>query len=212
MTTLADQLSALMQMPPAQLRAEWRRVYQSPPSPRLTTDLLRRGIAYKLQERVHGGLPSHIARELDRLAKRRLADAVAAAAASAAASADASADGHAHNAVPPRRIEEPRLRPGTRLVRSWQGRTYSVLVTEHGFVMDDREYPSLSRIAQAVTGTHWSAPRFFGITRKSGTRASAGAVAADVIAAGVLSTGVAATGAAAAGAAVAKAVMEAAHG
>ena len=186
MTALVDQLAALMQMEPAQLRAEWRRVYQTAPSPRLTTDLLRRGIAYKLQERVHGGLPSHIDRELDRLAKRSLADAVAAAAAAAVAAtagADATSEGRAQGAVPPRRIEEPRLRPGTRLVRSWQGRTYSVLVTEHGFVMDDREYPSLTRIAQAVTGTHWSGPRFFGITRKSGTCAPTRAVAAGVVAA-----------------------------
>ena len=185
MNALAYQVTALMRMEPAQLRAEWWRVYQSPPSPRLTTDLLRRGIAYKLQERVHGGLPSHIARELDRLAKRMLADVVAAAA-TASAGVDARAEGRAHNVVVPRRIEEPRLRPGTRLVRSWQGRTYSVLVTEHGFVMDDREYPSLSRIAQAVTGTHWSGPRFFGITRKSGTRASAGALAPEVAASGVV--------------------------
>lgn len=150
MATFAEQLAALVTMSPAQLRTEWRRVHLAPPSPRLTTDLLRRGIAYKLQERVHGGLPSHIARELDRLAKRTLAEVAA---------------GRA-STVGDRSREEPRLRPGTRLVRSWQGRTYSVLVTEHGFVMDDREYPSLSRIAEAVTGTHWSGPRFFGLTRR----------------------------------------------
>ena len=199
MTVLAEQLADLIQMEPTQLRVEWRRVYQAPPSPRLTTDLLRRGIAYKLQERVHGGLPSHIARELDRMAKRRLSDAAAAAAAApvSAAAGDASSEGKAHIVVALRRIEEPRLRPGTRLVRSWQGRTYSVLVTEHGFVMDDREYPSLSRIAQAVTGTHWSGPRFFGITRKSGTR---------------VPTGVVAAGGDASGAIAANAVMEAANG
>ena len=64
MVVLADQLAALATMSPAQLRAEWRRVHQSPPSSRLTTDLLRRGIAYRLQERIHGGQPSRIAREL----------------------------------------------------------------------------------------------------------------------------------------------------
>ena len=80
MTPLADQLASLTLMSPAQLRAEWWRVHQMPPSPRLPTDLLRRGIAYKLQERIHGGSPSHIARELDRMVKRRLADAVATAA------------------------------------------------------------------------------------------------------------------------------------
>ena len=174
MATLTEQLAALASMSPAQLRSEWQRVYQAPPSPRLTTDLLRRGIAYRLQERIHGGLPSHIARELDRLAKRKLAEMAAeAAAATAAALVSPGEGGSAANCVSARRVDEPRLRPGTRLVRSWQGRTYSVLVTEHGFVMDDREYPSLSRIAQAVTGTHWSGPRFFGITRRGSAKLEA---------------------------------------
>lgn len=167
MATLTGQLTALTTMSPAELRTEWRRVYQSQPSPRLTTDLLRRGIAYRLQERAHGGLPTAIARELDRMVKRRLAEA---AAATTVAAGQCNA---AHNGVTTRRIDEPRLRPGTRLVRSWQGCTYSVLVTEHGFVMDDREYPSLSRIAEAVTGTHWSGPRFFGLTRRGTVRQEA---------------------------------------
>ena len=159
MATLAEQLAALATMSPARLRTEWRRVCQTPPSPRLTTDLLRRGIAYRLQERVHGGLPNAMARELDRMARRRLTDA-------AAAVGEGGAAGR-------RRVDEPRLRPGTRLVRAWQGRTYNVLVTEHGFVMDDREYPSLSRIAEAITGAHWSGPRFFGITRRGGAKSGA---------------------------------------
>lgn len=163
MASLPEQLAALATMSPEQLRTEWRRVYADTPSPRLTTDLLRRGIAYRLQERVHGGLPTSIARELDRMVKRRLAEAAAAAKVRSEGCAAATAPAAS-------RADEPRLRPGTRLVRSWQGRTYSVLVTEHGFVMDDREYPSLSRIAEAVTGTHWSGPRFFGIARKASTR------------------------------------------
>ena len=153
MAWLADALAALATMSPAQLRTEWRRACQTAPPARLTTDLLRRGIAYRLQERVHGGLPGSHARELDRLVKCRLAEAPRAQGARATG-----ADG-------------PRLRPGTRLVRSWQGRTYHVLVGEHGFVMDDREYPSLSRIAEAITGAHWSGPRFFGIDRKVTGRA-----------------------------------------
>ena len=67
--------------------------------------------------------------------------------------------------------------------------------------MDDREYPSLSRIAQAVTGTHWSGPRFFGITRKSGKRASAGALAPEVASSGVVAADRLADG-----------IMDAAHG
>ena len=151
MARLADQLAALATMSPAQLRTEWRRVCQTPPPERLTTDLLRRGIACRLQGRVHGGLPSSHARELDRMVRRRLAE-------------EPGERGAGASALD---RDEPRLRPGTRLVRAWQGKTYHVLVGEHGFVLDDREYPSLSRIAEAITGAHWSGPRFFGIDRRA---------------------------------------------
>jgi hypothetical protein len=52
---------------------------------------------------------------------------------------------------------------GARLVRSWNGETYSVLVTDDGYRMGDQTYASLSSIAQAITGTKWSGPRFFGL-------------------------------------------------
>ena len=55
------------------------------------------------------------------------------------------------------------IKPGTRLVRSWNGRTISVLVAQDGFVFEDRQYASLSAIAREVTGSHWSGPRFFGL-------------------------------------------------
>jgi hypothetical protein len=34
-----------------ELRGEWRRLHRAPPPMRLSRDLLRRGITYKLQER-----------------------------------------------------------------------------------------------------------------------------------------------------------------
>ncbi len=55
------------------------------------------------------------------------------------------------------------IKPGTRLVRSWNGRTISVQVAQDGFVFEDRQYGSLSAIAREVTGSHWSGPRFFGL-------------------------------------------------
>jgi hypothetical protein len=57
------------------------------------------------------------------------------------------------------------LRPGTYLVREWNGRPYRVEVTENGFVMDGKADASLSAIAQKITGTIWSGPRFFGLAR-----------------------------------------------
>ncbi len=61
------------------------------------------------------------------------------------------------------RAGQPAIKPGTRLVRSWNGRTISVEVEREGFVFEDRRYPSLSAIACEVTGSHWSGPRFFGL-------------------------------------------------
>ena len=59
----------------------------------------------------------------------------------------------------------PRIRPGARLVREWRGRTHTVVVTEEGFEYARKTYSSLTKIAQAITGAHWSGPRFFGLNR-----------------------------------------------
>lgn len=59
------------------------------------------------------------------------------------------------------------LKPGTRLVREWNGRMYTVLVREGGFEFDGKLYSTLSAIAERITGAHWSGPRFFGLKRRS---------------------------------------------
>jgi len=58
------------------------------------------------------------------------------------------------------------LKPGTRLVRDWGGKTYTVTVEPDGFTMGDRRYSSLSEIATTITGVKWSGPRFFGVKRE----------------------------------------------
>jgi len=54
-------------------------------------------------------------------------------------------------------------RPGSHLVREWNGRTYQVEVVDGGYVMDGKTWPSLSAIARHITGARWSGPRFFGV-------------------------------------------------
>lgn len=131
-------IDRLATLSPADLRAEWRRVYRSP-SPRFPPDLLRRGIAYRLREQVLGGLSKKTIRELERI-----------------------------NAGFGKPKKSGALKPGTRLVRSWHGVTHSVLVIEDGFVFEDKHYGSLTAIAEAITGTRWSGPRFFGLKEKRG--------------------------------------------
>ena len=54
-------------------------------------------------------------------------------------------------------------KPGSHLVREWNGRTYQVEVVDGGYVMDGKTWRSLSAIAKHITGTRWSGPRFFGV-------------------------------------------------
>src|ERR1700738_2053617 len=57
----------------------------------------------------------------------------------------------------------PQLKPGTRLMREWQGRTYEVVVLDEGFSWQGTRCNSLSAIARKITGTAWSGPLFFGL-------------------------------------------------
>jgi len=56
--------------------------------------------------------------------------------------------------------------PGTRLIREWQGQTYEVTVMDKGYHWQGKQYRSLTAIAQEITGTKWSGPRFFGLNDK----------------------------------------------
>ena len=60
-----------------------------------------------------------------------------------------------------------RLPPaGTLLTRPYKGTTVQVRVLEHGLLYEGTLYPSLSAVAQAVTGAHCSGYRFFRLLSK----------------------------------------------
>lgn len=141
-TALSNHLNELASMTPPELRARWREVYRSV-APDIGPDLLRRGIAYRLQEKGQGNLTGSTRREIERLVKRL------------AKGEGAILDG------------APSLKPGTRLVRSWRGKMHRVLVLEDGYEFEGRRYVSLTQIAEGITGAHWSGPRFFGLIKRS---------------------------------------------
>ena len=58
------------------------------------------------------------------------------------------------------------LRPGTLLVREWNGHPQRVMVLADGFAWNGNTYRSLSEVAHAMTGTRWSGPRFFGVRNR----------------------------------------------
>jgi hypothetical protein len=55
------------------------------------------------------------------------------------------------------------IRPGTVLIREWQGVAHHVTVGEHGVLYRAKPYRSLSAVARLITGARWSGPRFFGL-------------------------------------------------
>ena len=57
-------------------------------------------------------------------------------------------------------------KPGTGLIREWQGQTYEVTVMDKGYHWQGRQYRSLTAIAHEITGTKWSGPRFFGLNKQ----------------------------------------------
>lgn len=157
MLCIAETVAALAASPLPALREEWHRHHPSTPLPAgLPRDLLVRTIAWKLQQREEGTMPGALRRRLDKLA--------------AQLEQSGSLD-----------IErEVSLKPGTKLIRDWHGRTCRVLVLEEGYLYDDRRYASLSHVARAITGTRWSGPKFFGLKQRPSGRAGAPAEPADV--------------------------------
>lgn len=138
MTGKLDQaLAALATMSSAQLRGEWHSVFNEE-APDVPPSMLCRIIAYRLQEKQLGGLPAQAQRMLDIVA-----------------------DG-----VAPLPEPEISLKPGSRLLREWNGKLHTVMVDEEGFSFNGDRFASLSQIAREITGAHWSGPRFFGLKRR----------------------------------------------
>ena len=150
---LSQRIVALNELTAQQLRDEWRRLYRGQP-PRLSRDLLIRTIAYRMQELAYGGLSKATQRKLDAFTREL--------------------KGKGSIVVTPGMS----LRPGTRLVREWRGRMHTIAVTESGFEYAGKTYPSLTKIAHAITGAHWSGPRFFGLIRKHASNGQLGSDAA----------------------------------
>lgn len=122
----------------AALKLGWAEAFGSPPPPKLSMAFMERAVAYARQCREQGGLSATSERQLRAIAGGR--------------------DPAAGRAVA----------AGAQLVREWNGRTYRVEVVEGGYRFDGRSWASLTAIARRITGTHWSGPRFFGLTGKRG--------------------------------------------
>lgn len=131
-------LAALESADRADLLDLWGNLIGSPAPKNLSAPFLRRALAFDLQCRVCGGPKARTLEDLGRIA----------------------AGSASHASV------GARLRPGAKLVREWQGRTWTVEVIEGAFLMGGERFASLTALARKITGARWSGPRFFGLTEE----------------------------------------------
>ena len=138
---VANKLAAIPALSRAALVQRWAAAYGRPPPKGLSRRLLEHAAAWHLQSQAFGGLDPTLRRRLHRLVKT-------------------GADGVSRV---PRAVGSKVPPPGSRLVRDWHGRTYTVDVLENGFLWNGKRYGSLSQVARTITGARWSGPRFFGL-------------------------------------------------
>ncbi len=137
---LEREIGAHDDLPRSALVERWQALYRADPPKGISRRLLIRAIAYEMQAKRYGGLKPATDRRLRMFA-------------------NGTANGN-HGG----RKTAPTLQSGARLVREWNGTTHVVEVVEGAYVWNGDRHRSLSAIARATTGAHWSGPRFFGLT------------------------------------------------
>src|SRR3954469_18737633 len=142
--TIDVEIARLRELDVAALRASWHTVFGRRPPPHRPRHLLFRILAYRLQADRLGDLDTE---------SQRLLDAIG------------SPEDAGKRAVEIKRLTTE-MRPGTMLAREWNGGMQRVAVLAEGFAWNGKTYRSLSKIAQAITGTRWNGPKFFGLRDK----------------------------------------------
>jgi len=132
---IAQEIERISGLDLASLRALWRATFKDTPPGALTRDMLVRQLAWHIQEKAFGGHDTATLRLL-------------------AAYAGQDAD---------KVVLFRRLKPGTSVVREYQGVRHIVTIAEGGFTWQGRTFDSLSAIAREITGSRWNGPRFFGL-------------------------------------------------
>ena len=108
-----------------------------------SAELLRRRLAWRLQEERHGGVKPEV--------KRRLREV------NIAFSMDKQY----------RPKAKTKVYSGSTLTRNWKGQTHTVKVMKDGYIYKGEKYKGLSKIAREITGTRWSGPVFFGLKKST---------------------------------------------
>ncbi len=153
--SIPAQIARLQKMSVAELREEWKRLYNGE-EPRVSNRVwLWKRLAWRVQELEYGGLSDAALKRLEELMP----------------TAELALRNPPGNKQPrPAPIEPVRDKrippPGTVLLRRYKGQAITVEVLANGFEWEGRQFRSLSAVAKEVTGSHLNGVRFFHLDRK----------------------------------------------
>lgn len=119
------------------VRDQWEELSGDQAPRAISKELLRLAVAYRIQEQEFGGLSRRTSLRLRALSNG--------------------------NSVNISAVSSSQLKPGTKLLREWNGKVHEVSALEDSrYAYAGRVWKSLSEIAREITGVRWSGPRFFG--------------------------------------------------
>lgn len=122
------------------LRKKWTQYWGKEPHGTMGRTMILQSLQFKKWEQETGGLKSEKQKHLDKLIM-------------------------AYKRNPNSFDKAIRIKPGTRLDRTWKGKKYSVTVKYSGYEYEGKIHTSLSQIANKITGSRWNGWVFFGLKK-----------------------------------------------
>lgn len=145
------EIDEVAEMGRIELLRHWPEHFDVPVPRCASQEFLRMALAWQVQAEKYGASTSRLDRRL-----RRIGESIA--------------EGRTPRALDDR----PKARGGAILVRTWREKSYTVTVSDKGYVLEGVTYRSLSEVARKITGTRWNGPQFFGLRSAKGIKTAEG--------------------------------------
>jgi len=150
---ILSQILTLKEMKMDELLVKYAQVFDDEKPVGGNAEYLRKKIAYKLQEKAHGGLSEAARTRLEQLINVY----------------DPINNRLLRKVENPNRSKAPANRdrrlpiPGSIITKIYKGNSIKVKVLEKGFEYEGKYYRSLSKVASTITGNHWNGYLFFNL-------------------------------------------------
>lgn len=123
------------------LKAQWREIFNQDPPFKASRDFMQGHIAWTQQAKEHGGIKRKANNQMKQMMQQM------------------------RGGAEPTPDTSLIIKPGTKLIREYQGEKHEVITIAEGFRYKGKAFNSLSSIAREITGTRWNGKVFFGVKK-----------------------------------------------